>query len=228
MKGSKPQVVTTTPDPASQAYISRLRGLASGYAFGNQFTGPNSNILDSLNYLKTMSGQGATGMAALTGDSGAAAKFMNPFYSTLNPVFDRMRTMAGSEADRNATLYGAYGGDRAAIQHAVAEQGINDQQAQTTYQGFNDAMGRASAAANLGFGANANLAQLGQYLQFLPQMFQQNNLGLLNAGLNWGTIGQQQTIPQQSSPFEQMLGLGLSIGGMGVPGGGSLMGKWLG
>jgi hypothetical protein len=105
-------------------------------------------------------------------------------------------------------------------------------------QAVNDAYGRAGQLANLGMGANAGLAGIGQYMtdsdrntlmmkyqDFLRQQgIPQQLIGLLAGGM--GPYGQTntQTTETQSSPLGQLAGLGLTLFGPG----GMLAGKGAG
>lgn len=209
MKGSQSQVVTSRPDAKSQSYIDQLRSRGLSYANQNQFGGPNQSILDALQGFRGYSQAGQSGAAALSGDASAASRFMNPYFATLDPLFAKLSDQASRAASQDATRYGAFGGSRADVARGVARSNVANQQAQLGYQGFNDAMSRAAQAANLGFGADQAQYGAGQYLQFLPQLFQQGQLGLLNSAL--GPTGTTQETQMSSSPLQQLFGAGLSI-----------------
>lgn len=162
--------------------------------------------------LQNIAQQGATGLAAQT-DPAAAAKFMNPYLSALDPAFNKLRAQSLNAANSNATSQGAYGGSRAAVTGGVALSNVNNLQNQTNYGAFNDAMSRALQSANLGLGANSLMGGLGQYLTNLPMQYRQQQLGLLLGGI--GPYGQTQTVPTQSDPLSGALG----IASMFIPGG---------
>jgi len=149
---------------------------------------------------------GNLGFSALTGNADAASQFMNPYFAQMNPFFAQQRQQAVEGANQQATLAGAFGGDRSQIGAATAGNLVDQNQAMAQYQAFNDAMQRAGFAANLGYGAGAQAA-------FLPQQWASGNLGLLNQGM--GPYGQTQTTKTQGDPFSQLLGLGLTFLGPG-------------
>lgn len=215
MKGSQPQVVTTRPDPKSQSYIDALRGRAREYADSNQFAGPNQALTDALAGFGGYAGAGQRAVDAFSG--GDPSAFLNPYFKTLNPLFEQLNARAGTNADQAATRAGAFGGSRADVARAVGQGQVANTQAQLGYQNFNDARNYAGQIANLGFGALGQQGELGKYLQFLPQLFQSGQLGLLNQGL--GPTGTTQETQTSSSPFQQLLGAGLSIAPFFLPGG---------
>lgn len=189
--------VQTTIDPQTQAYIQQMRRAATQAGQGYQ---PYQQA-------------GALGLGALTGQPGAQAQFMNPYLSQLNPFFQQQRAGAVEGANQQATLAGAFGGDRSQIGALLAGNQADQTQAQFNYQGFQDAMQRASQAANLGFGAIG-----------APTALQ---------GAAMGPYGQTNVTTQQTDPWSQLLGLGLTAGGflLGGPGGaaaGNQIGRQLG
>jgi len=148
---------------------------------------------------------GNLGFSALTGDASAQQQFMSPYLSQMNPFFAQQRQQAIEQANQQATLAGAFGGDRSQIGAAVAGSQADQTQAGFNYQAFQDAMQRAGAAANLGFGAIGAGA-------FLPQQWQSGQLNLLNQAL--GPYGQTQTQQLHRDPFSQILGLGATGAGL--------------
>lgn len=137
---------------------------------------------------------GALGIGALSGQPDAQQAFMNPYLSQMNPFFQQQRAGAVEGANQQSTLAGAFGGDRSQIGALLAGNQADQTQAQFNYQGFQDAMQRAAQAAQFGFGAIG-----------AP-------IGLLQQGL--GPYGQTQTTTQQTDPWSQLLGLGLTGAGM--------------
>lgn len=172
----------------------------------------NPALTGAVSGLQGYANAGQQGLAAQT-DPNAAAKFMNPYLSTLDPAFNKLRAQSLNAANSNATSQGAYGGSRAAVTGGVALSNVNNLQNQTNYQGFQDAMQRALQTANLGMGANSLLGGLGSYLTNLPMQYRQQQLGLLLGGI--GPYGQTQTVPTQSDPLSGALG----IASMFIPGG---------
>jgi hypothetical protein len=104
---------------------------------------------------------GATGARALAGDGGATERLMNPYrrqvIDAMGGEFDRMRSKAEMGASDEATRSGAFGGSRHALMTGerlgAIDRAQSSQIADLLHGGFNDAMGRAGQAANLGLGA---------------------------------------------------------------------------
>ena len=196
MKSGGQQVQTNTLDPQTQAYINSVRQKASGigntpftpYA-GPMVAGPDGRTLTAANNFGTIANLGLTGMRALGGDASAEASMMNPYLTSLNPVWDQLRKASLSSINDQATQAGAFGGSRQGVAQGVALSGIANDQANQTYGAFNDAMGRASQAANLGFGANQELGNVGQYLTGINQ-------SRLSAAYNQWLMGQQYPYQQ--------------------------------
>ena len=152
---------------------------------------------------------GQQGLAALSGNAGAQAQFLNPYLSQMNPFFAQQRQQAVEGANQQATLAGAFGGDRSQIGAAVAGNQADQTQAGFNYQGFLEAMQRAQNAAQMGFGAIGAGA-------FLPQLYQQGQLNLLGSAI--GPYGQTQTQQMYNDPLSQLLGLGATVGGFALGG----------
>jgi len=214
MKGGGQQSVSQTVDPRTAQYVDYARRLAMGYTGsgpGNYGGGDPilRNLPPEVQAAQQQYGQyargGNLGFSALTGDAGAAAQFQNPYLSAMNPFFAQQRQQAIEQANQQATLAGAFGGDRSQIGAAVAGSQADQTQAGFNYQAFQDAMQRAAQAANLGFGAIGAGA-------FLPQAYQSGQLNLLNQAL--GPHGQTQTQQSHSDLFSQLLGLGATAGGL--------------
>lgn len=142
---------------------------------------------------------GSQGLAALTGGPNP---FMNQYLSQMNPMFDQLRQQAMNAADERATELGAFGGSRNDVTRGVALGDIANTQAGLNFQAFNDSQMRALALANLGYGSQARSA-------FLPQMYGQGQINLLNSAI--GPYGTTQTQQTQNDPFSQLLGTGLTI-----------------
>lgn len=201
---------TTTVDPQTQAYVNQMRQQALGYA-----SGQNTALPPWLQQAQQQYGQyaqgGNLGFSALTGNADAAQQFQNPYASQMNPFFAQQRALAVQGANDQATQMGAFGGDRSQIGAAVAGNQADQTQAGFQYQGFQDAMQRALQASNLGFAATGAGA-------FLPQQYQQGQLGLLNQGL--GPYGQTQTTKKSGDWLSQLLGAAGLASSLGLFGGG--------
>jgi hypothetical protein len=172
-------------------------------------------IQDAQNQYQQYAQGGNLGFSALTGNADAAQQFLNPYAQTMNPFWAQQRQQAVEGANQQATLAGAFGGDRSQIGAAAAGNFVDQNQAAAQMQAFEQAMQRAGFAANLGYGASAQSA-------FLPQQYYGGQLGLLNQGM--GPYGQTQTTKTQGDPFSQLLGLGLTIfgGPAGAAAGGAM------
>jgi len=159
-------------------------------------------ITDAQNQYQQYAQGGNLGFSALTGNADAASQFMNPYMSQMNPFWAQQRQQAVEGANQQATLAGAFGGDRSQIGAAAAGNFVDQNQAAAQMQAFEQAMQRAGFAANLGYGASAQSA-------FLPQQYYGGQLGLLNQGM--GPYGQTQTQKTQNDPWSQLLGLGTTV-----------------
>jgi len=194
-------------NPFANSPIDLLRN-AGQRAAGPQtpfaMPGLPQGIQDAQNQYNQYAQGGNLGFSALTGNAGAAAQFMNPYLSQMNPFFAQQRQQAVEGANQQATLAGAFGGDRSQIGAAAAGNYVDQNQAAAQMQAFEQAMQRAGFAANLGYGASAQAA-------FLPQQYYGGQLGLLNQGM--GPYGQTQTTQTKGDPFSQLLGLGLTVAG---------------
>lgn len=148
---------------------------------------------------------GNLGLGALTGGPNP---FMNTYLSGLDPQWAQLRQQTLGAIGDQATQAGAFGGSRQGVAQGVALGELGNAQAQQQYQAFNDAQQRALQAANLGFGAIGAGA-------FLPQMYHQGQLGLLQQGL--GPYGQTQSTPTQGGGLGGLLGGALTLASI-IPG----------
>jgi hypothetical protein len=181
-------------------------GRVNGNASGSPMAPPlPPGIQQAIDQYGQYAKGGNLGFSALTGDAGAQQQFLNPYLSQMNPFFQQQRQQAVNAANEQATLAGAFGGDRSQIGAAQAGNLADQTQAGFNYQAFNDAMQRALQASNLGYGAIGAGA-------FLPQAYQSGQLGLLQQGL--GPTGSTQTQSTSSDLFSQLLGLGTTLGGL--------------
>jgi hypothetical protein len=203
----KPQTQTTT-DPSLQAYLDKIRGLGL-----NQYNamggGPGQGYDTSMQALQGLSGAGTEASNILMGkDPQGLTAAMNPFMSAMQPVFDRMRQAAATQARLGATSQFGYGSaDAEAAQRAML--GVGDTEAQFNYQGFNDLMSRMMGVNQLGYSADMGL----QAGSMLPMQYQLARMGLLQPGMQSAT--QRTTTPTQFDPFQAMLGGALAGAGAG-------------
>ena len=207
-KGGTTTVNTTQLSPGAAAYVQQMRQAASGYAGlpGTKISPaiqPNlpPEIAQAQQDYGRYQQAGNLGIGALSGDASAQQQFMNPYQQQFNAqggLFDQLRQQSLGAVNDQATQAGAYGGSRQGVASGVALGQIANSQAGFNYQGFQDAMQRAAQAANLGFGASQRAA-------FLPQQYNQGQLGLLQGGLGpYGTT--QYSTPPAPNPFTQLSG----------------------
>jgi hypothetical protein len=210
---NKPQETRQSLDPESQAYIRNMRNMASMFA-GRSMPQLDPTFLAALERMGGYGQAGLQGVQAMT-DPTAAAQFMNPFMSAMNPVFDRMRASAVNQFNKNATAAGAFGARRNLGQgQAMAD--INQAQGQFSYQGFNDAMTRALSLASMGMGANQWLGQAGQYMTDRQRNWDLGSLGMLQSGYGTPLYTTNTQPNDKPNMFQSMLGgamTGLSFAG---------------
>jgi hypothetical protein len=185
--------------------------------------------LEALRNYQTLANASNVGAGALSGNQESIASLMNPYQSN---VLDQVKAQYGDLASRvsmgindQATRAGAFGGSRHGVAQGVAlgELGkdMGQQLAGLQYQGYNDAMGRAGALAQLGLGANAQLAQLGDYSRqvLMSQDPAMRNLGILQGLLSGMPMGMTTSQPVYSNPLGSILGIGMgaagALGGLG-------------
>jgi hypothetical protein len=217
-KSGKPEV--TTPTTANPGYISNMENMATGYAGGNHWGGTNPAVDQAMQAYRSYIQSGQNGLNAMNGDPNAVKSYMSPYMAQMNPIFDLFRQQAQTGAMDEATLGGgggaAFDNSRAAAMRGSAMAGVDQQQAQFNYQGFQDAMQRAYGAAGMGMGAANSLFGGGQYQDEAQQMWQARQLGLLEGGM--GPTGTSR--PTTYSPLLQLGGLASMIFGHGGIGGG--------
>ena len=218
--------VSQNVDPRTQAYVDTLRRTALHYAgVGDAPSQPNplaNNPITMLRNIGRAAGQGYQPMSnlpeatidpallqALQGYQGyadigklgltALSGGENPWMAASNPVYSDIRRQTLSDIGSDATLSGAFGGDRQAVAGGEALSRIGMGQAA-------DAYNQAARAAGLGLAGLSGQSALAQYIQEYPQLFAGRQLGILNAGM--GPYGTTQTQHTSSDPFSQLLGIG--------------------
>lgn len=185
-------------DPASQAAMQNYQGYANA---------------------------GNLGLGALSGDANALGSFINPYnqhvIDQVTGQYGRLADMTRTNISDAATKAGAFGGSRQGVAEGVAlgelGRGMGQQVAGLQYQGFNDAMGRAGSLANMGLGANSQLASLGDYSRQI-QMSQDpamRNLQIMQGLLSGMPFGMSTSQPTYSNPLGSLLGIGSMLGGLG-------------
>lgn len=258
-KGGGNQTVTQKLDPATEAYQKQIydaaqRASSQPYTpYGGQtVAGVSSLSPQGVGIMQDAAGAfgGAShlaglGSAALGGDQDAFAKFQNPYQqSVLDSIggdFNQIRQHATLNADDAATKAGAFGGDRHAVmlgeQLGQIDRAQGDTMAQFRNSGFNDAMGRAAQATQLGlgaagqqYGAGQGLFGAGDYFrnvqqQGLDSAHQQfnegrdwnlRNLDVLKSGVQGTPYGTSQVTPTNRNALAGAAGgamTGFEIGG---------------
>lgn len=239
-KGSKSQTVTTKVDPQTQAYQQMVRGAAVNAANNYQAPGMDASTQQAIANLGGAAGGLNLGMGALSGDPAAMAQLMNPYnqqvIGQMNQQYGHLANQTMNAINDQATQAGAFGGSRAAVAQGVGLANLNANQAMTQAQllqsGYQNAQQQAAQLANLGMGANGQLAQLGDYARQIQ--IQQNpylsKLQLLQQGLQGMQSGGSTTQPSGSSPFGSLLGGAASGAAIGsaIPGLGTGLGAAIG
>lgn len=163
---------TTMPDAATAARGRDVWNAAQNAA-ENGMVGASPYTTAAARGYADMASQGNLGFGALGGDPTAVARLMSPFQQNvidkMNAQYGRDRTATINSVNDEATAANAFGGSRHGVAEGVAlgqlGQGHEGQMANLLNQGYSDAMGRAGTLANLGFGAQGALANIGQYLR---------------------------------------------------------------
>ena len=136
-----------------------------------------------------------------------------------------MQSNTTNAINDQATQAGAFGGSRQGVAQGVALANMNqdqaNQMAQLQYGGYNDTMNRAQGLAGLGFGANQQMAGLGDYMRQVQQ--QQDPLyhkyDVLNQGIRGLPYGQTNTQSSSSPWGSQIAGGVMQLGGAALAGG---------
>lgn len=229
-KSAGDQTTTMQLDPTSQAYMKEVyqRSLAAASQPYTPYTGQTVASASDLAMPAVQNWQGAAnygnlGLAAMGGNTAAVQQMMNPYLSTMGPVWDQARQGAINAVKGQFTTPGggAYGGSRQGVAEGAALAGIANQQAQQTYGAFNDAMGQANALAQMGLGANQNLFGAGDYFRNIQQQYLTSQQNQFNEARDWdarnlallrnaGPTGQTTTTPMSWDPFGSLIGLGLT------------------
>lgn len=155
---------STSWDPTSQARAGAI--WQSGEDAAKAGYGPQATEAQG-----TFSGYqkaGNQGVAALSGDTAAAAKFMDPYKQNVidqnNLQWQKMNKQAVSQIGEQANAAGAFGGGRHGVAEGVALSNNAatqaGQNAQLLDQGYTQGMNQANQVANLGFGGAQQNAQV--------------------------------------------------------------------
>jgi len=216
-------------DPGTASQIAAIHAASQAQAQG-QAPGLNPLTGQATQGYQQAQALGAQGMGALSGNAADMQSFMNPYtQSVIDAMNKNWGNLAGqvtSGADAQATAQGAFGGSRSGIAEGSAlnqlGQGQMQQIAQLLQQGYGNAQNLASNAANLGLNASGALQNQAEYARQVQLQQQQYALQSLLGG-NVGPAGQTSTTQQSSSPWNAILGAGLTAGGLllGGPAGGA-------
>jgi hypothetical protein len=214
----KPQMTTTSIDPESQNYLRNQRGFAQLMA-GRQMPGLDPNVMAAIQMMQQYGDAGKLGLSAVTGDQGAAGKFMNPYFEAMNPMFDRMRAENLNAVNQQATRPGGgafAGNNRVGLAQGNAFRNVDESQSQFNYSGFQDAMSRAMQLASGMPAVSDWMKNTGFDLTNRQRNWDVGSMGLMNAGFGQ-PFSQTTTVPNdRGNIFQQMLGgamAGASFGG---------------
>lgn len=160
-------VQQTQIDPTIAGYRDQLWNMMGGEL--GQIQGSNGNLDQASGLFSSYAPYAAQGNAALAGDAAATQKYMNPYLDqVIGRVYsgaDKLRAGAMGQVDDMATQARAFGGSRHGIAMGQALGDTNnhllDSVAGLSYQGFNDAMGRAMGQAQMGLSAANGMAGIG-------------------------------------------------------------------
>ena len=181
--------------PASRSALGAMPGLMGQYGNIRDFLSgnllPGGVTPNGYNpQLGAYQNAGVTGANALGGDKGAIASLMNPYISNVidasHGAFDKLRSQAALGANDAATRAGAFGGDRAALMKGARLGEVDSAEGQSIANllsgGYDNAMNRAGAAANLGLSSQDLASRYGL------------GLGQLNLGAGQLRLGQGQAL----------------------------------
>lgn len=215
----------TQLDPRMQRYRDEVFNMARDSSGWNAF-GVDPASQQAAAGFGRFAEAGNLGLGAMSGDANALRQFMNPYQSqvvdSVNSQFGDMRTAALNNVDEAATHARAFGGDRHGVASGVALAETNKAHGAALtnliHGGYTDAMGRATQAANLGFGANNALMNFGDYsrniaMQNDPMQRRFNNMSQVMSSSPYGT---SQTVPMQRNALAG--GLGGAVSGFAATG----------
>jgi hypothetical protein len=218
---NKPQTTSTSFDPASQNYITGMRGTAQNLA--SQPWGADPSVQTYMDQLKQMMQGGNLGMGILEGnDPSGLAKMMAPGQNMLNTIYNQQQGQGLNELNKQAALAGETGNNRRTVGAGSFLANMGATRAQGGLGLLQQMYQNAGLLSNLGMGATGQMGNLSEWLSNLPMMQAQGRMGILQQGL--GPYGQTQTTPTaNSNPFTSILGglgIGAGLGGWGGTGSG--------
>ncbi len=211
---------TTNIDTQTQAYQQAIKNAAE--QAGN--AGPSPLVTGAAGYNTGLQTAGNLGLGAMSGDSAALAKMMDPYQQQVidanNAQWQHVNQQTQNQINDRATRAGAFGGSRQAIATGSALANNNRAQMGQTAgllsSGYNNAMNQAQALAGLGYagaGQNANLGMggVGNAQQWLMNM--------LNQGYH-GPMGQTSSGASQGNQSGYNLGANIDFTKLGSLAGG--------
>lgn len=227
---------TTMPDATTQGRQQSVWDAATAAASHSQAPGVNGLTTQAEQNYGNIAAQGNLGMSALGGNASAIQQLMNPYLQQviggINNQWGRLSGQVQNNINDQATRGGAFGGSRYGLAMGQGMADLANNQAQQVgnalYSGYTGAVQQAGQLANLGMGANQQLASLGDYNRTVQQ--QQDpylrRLQILQSGLSGLQAGQTTT---QQGGHNGLLGaiggaatgfltggpLGAAIGGIG-------------
>lgn len=235
-KGNK-KTSTHAADAATTAMQNKTYA-ASQAAAGNYRTlGADPATMAAMGHYGDTANFGMGGMRALSGDPAEIAKLMNPYQQNVidasNANYGRTSDILQTKLNDRATQAGAFGGGRADVATGAAQGELgaahNTDIANLLYGGYQGAMGQAGQLANLGMGANGAMMEGGDYMRNIameqanPELMRQK---ILAGGIAGGNVGNYtNTDYTKTSAMQGIVGLGATLGGAYLSGGGSLFGR---
>lgn len=218
---------TVGPDAQTQEYGKQLWQAAQ--LAGNSAGAPIDPATgQAMAGFQGIAQQGNLGFSALSGDANATARLTSPYQSQVidqmnqQYALDRGATM--NSVNDAATAGGAFGGSRHGVAEGTAlaqmQQAHAGQIANTLNTGYSDAMNRAGTLANMGFGAQGAIANLGAYKQQIAAQNDPNmrRLGALSQAMQVYPHGSTNATTEQNghngaSGFMGGAATGAEIGG---------------
>lgn len=235
-KGNK-KTTTHQADAGTTAMQGRVYDASQRAAGGYQTLGADPATMAAMGRYGDTANFGMGGMRALSGDPAEIAKLMNPYQQNVidasNANYGRTSDILQTKLNDRATQAGAFGGGRADVATGAAQGELgaahNTDIANLLYGGYQGAMGQASQLANFGMGANGAMMQGGDYMRNIameqanPELMKQK---ILAGGIAGGNVGNYtSTDYTKTSALQNIVGLGATLGGAYLSGGGSLFNR---
>ena len=227
-KGPK-QTSATTLDPQMANMRNQAWGAAQNWANATP-----QGVNDYTNQAaQSLGGYGASSDLAnrvLQGDQAAYQQMSNPYQQNvldqMQQRWGQMQQGANTAVGGAATQAGAFGGTRQGVAQGIAQSQLGQDQmmqmANLMNQNYANTMNQAGNMANLGLGANSQMAAIGDYIRNIQQQQDPayHKYDVLNQAIRGMPYGQTNT-QQTSIPVGQaimggaMQGFGAGMGGKG-------------